>query len=76
MRMSSYLCLLLLFFSPSPLQMVASEGSGGGDGGVQGGGLGRDAPEAGTALSKLRHTLTSGIHGTGESRERMSELIF
>ncbi|XP_069950901.1 mucin-21-like [Cherax quadricarinatus] len=46
------------------MKMVASEGSGGGLGGGGGGTRHEGTETTGTALSKLRHTLTSGIHGT------------
>ncbi|XP_050733942.1 regulating synaptic membrane exocytosis protein 2-like isoform X2 [Eriocheir sinensis] len=45
-------------------KMVASEGGGGGDAGGAGLGGRTDTADSGTTLSKIRHTLTSGIHGT------------
>ncbi|XP_045127944.1 protein piccolo-like isoform X5 [Portunus trituberculatus] len=44
--------------------MVASEHGGGGEAGSPGVGPRTDAPDSGTTFSKIRHTLTSGIHGT------------
>ena len=45
--------------------MVASDGSSG-QGNQGKSSLKTDAHEGETALSKLRQTLTSGIHGTGQ----------
>ncbi|XP_045127949.1 mucin-12-like isoform X10 [Portunus trituberculatus] len=45
-------------------KMVASEHGGGGEAGSPGVGPRTDAPDSGTTFSKIRHTLTSGIHGT------------
>ena len=59
--------LIILLFPFFSFQMVASEGGGGGDAGGLGVGGRMDAPDSGTTLSKIRHTLTSGIHGTGRN---------